>query len=614
MTTTNLLHRFLQPNPSTYNAQTREVEAVIASGSPVERRDGRGTYLEILNPGGLDVNASLNAPVLDSHNSMSVDALLGRIQSISVQNGEVHAKLRFSNSSAVLPHFEKIGDGTIQKLSIGYEVLARQNGSMNGQRTITITSWVIREVSLVVIPLDQSTGFRSQSPLNLVNGGNPMDPNQTQQPQAPQQQPVSISNENDRTQIRALAKDLEIDSAVADKLIDRGASLSDAKSDFFDVIQNRSKQQTQIRITSTQDDPETFERRAVKTLIKRMGGELDKDDKEAGAIRPLMGRTIGDLAIEHLQRNGEDVRGVTPSLVWEKRSGSLTTTDFPKLLVESSNRILLDAYTASMTGLKQLCTRRDLADFRQTDAVRLSEMGRLEELAEGGEITATSRDEESEKMQLKTYARKIELSRKMLINDDLMAFGSMVRDCGNASAQTEADKLADRINNPGNLADGNPVFELKSARSGKGRGNVTSGSVLTVEYDLGKPRQALRERKSLDGKTILGLRPSHLLVASNLETIGEKLLADLMPDQVSHANPFSGQLMLVVEPRLTENSAYMVAMPMDAPSLAYGYLSSRPMAQIEQDEDFSTLSMQWRVVLDFATAWLGWRGWQKLQA
>ncbi|MYA41313.1 MAG: hypothetical protein F4Z31_06140 [Gemmatimonadetes bacterium] len=613
MTTTNLLHRFLQPNPSTYNAQTREVEAVIASGSPVERRDARGTYIEILNPGGLEVERSINAPVLDSHNSMSVDALLGRIQGISVQNGEVHAKLRFSNSSSVLPHFEKIGDGTIQKLSIGYEVLSRQNGVTNGQRTITITGWVIREVSLVVIPLDQSTGFRSQQPLNLINGDRNMDPNQQQpQNQTPQQQP--ISGENDRTQIRALAKDLEIDSAVADKLIDRGASLSDAKSEFFDVIQNRSKQQTQIRVTSTQDDPETFERRAVKSLILRMGGELEKDDKEAGAIRPLMSRTIGDLAIEHLQRNGEDVRGVTPSLVWERSAGSLTTTDFPKLLVESSNRVLLDAYMASMTGLKQLCTRRDLSDFRETDAIRLSEMGRLEELAEDGEITATSRSEESEPMSIKTYARKIHLSRKALVNDNLMAFGSMVQDCGNAAAQTEADLLSDKINNPGNLADGRPVFELSTARSGKGRGNISAGSVLTVQYDLGTPRQALRERKSLDGKTILGLRPAYLLVASNLETIGEKLLAAIQPDEVQHANPFSGQLMLVVEPRLTADSAYMVAMPMDAPSLSYSYLSSRPMVQIEQAEDFSTLAMKWRVVLDFGANWVGHRGWQKLQA
>ena len=606
-----IINRFLQPNPSSFNPQTREVEAVVATSSPVQRRDSRGPYVEIFDPAGLQVNESTNAPVVDSHNAMSVNALFGRVQKILVRNGEVLATLKFSNSSDVLPVFEKIGDGTIQKLSVRARVFRTKSGNLNGQRTITATDWKIDEVSLVVIPADFSTSFRSQSPLNLINGDRNMDPNQTQQ-QTPQQQP--ISGENDRTQIRSLARDLEIDSAVADKLIDRGASLSDAKSEFFDVIQNRSKQQTQVRIVSTQDDPETFERRAVKALILRMGGELEKDDKEAGAIRPLMSRTIGDLAIEHLQRNGEDVRGVTPSLVWERSAGSLTTTDFPKLLVESSNRILLDAYTASMTGLKQLCTRRDLSDFRETDAIRLSEMGRLQELAEDGEITATSRSEESEPMSIKTYARKIHLSRKALINDNLMAFGSLVQDCGNAAAQTEADLLSDKINNPGNLADGRPVFELSTARSGKGRGNISAGSVLTVQYDLGTPRQALRERKSLDGKTILGLRPAYLLVASNLETIGEKLLAAIQPDEVQHANPFSGQLMLVVEPRLTADSAYMVAMPMDAPSLSYSYLSSRPMVQIEQAEDFSTLAMKWRVVLDFGANWIGHRGWQKLQA
>ena len=36
--------------PATFNREARSVEATIATNAPVERRDGRGPYLEILDP------------------------------------------------------------------------------------------------------------------------------------------------------------------------------------------------------------------------------------------------------------------------------------------------------------------------------------------------------------------------------------------------------------------------------------------------------------------------------------------------------------------------------------------------------------------------------------
>ena len=66
------------PRPSTFDPQSRTVEAVIASASPVQRADGRGTYLEVLDPAGLDLAASRGASVLDSHMQHGLDAVLAR--------------------------------------------------------------------------------------------------------------------------------------------------------------------------------------------------------------------------------------------------------------------------------------------------------------------------------------------------------------------------------------------------------------------------------------------------------------------------------------------------------------------------------------------------------
>ena len=421
-------------------------------------------------------------------------------------------------------------------------------------------------------------------------------------------QTKGISGETDRTQIRALARNLEIEPEIADKLIDSGATLEVAKAKFFDALQTRNG--PKIEITSTQDDPKTFERRVGKALSVRMGLPLDEKDNEAGAVKELMNRSIGEIAIEFLNKAGLETRGTTPTRVFEKRS--LTTSDFPKLLESAGRDVLLQAFRGAESGLKQVCTRRDLPDFRPVEAIRLSEMGRLLPLAEDGEIVASSRDESGETMAITTYGRKIEISRKALINDYLGGFGNEVREFAVEAARTEAILLAEKINTPGSLSDGNPVFELGSARANKGRGNITGGHAFAVGYDLGTPRQALRERKSLDGKTILGLRPAYLVVASNFETIGEKLLTDISPVEVQNANPFAGAIKLLVEPRLDRDTAYLVAMPSDSPSLSYSYLESAPGPQIRMRENFNTLAISYRVVLDYGANWIGWRGWQKI--
>ncbi len=388
-----LLKRFANTSPATINTQTRTVEAVIATDTPILRRDTRGEFVEILLPGGLALETARDKPILDSHKQDSINALLGRITQVRISEGQVIAELKFSSSADVSPVFEKIADGTIKAVSVGYEVLERQTGNQNGRRIVEVRRWRIGEVSLVSIPADSNTGFRSknrgkkkmETELNLNDDG-----------LETRSKTKGISGETDRTQIRALARNLEIEPEIADKLIDSGATLEVAKAQFFDVLQTRNG--PKIEITQTQDDPKTFERRVGKALSVRMGLTLDEKDKESGAVKELMTRSIGEIAIEYLNKAGEDVRGTTPANVFEKRSASLTSSDFPKLLESAGQGVLMAAFRGAESGLKQVATRRDLSDFCPQDAIRLSEMGRLQPLAEDGEIVASSRDESSESL------------------------------------------------------------------------------------------------------------------------------------------------------------------------------------------------------------------------
>ena len=65
--TITLEHRDAIPRPRTFDPEAMTIEAVIATTTPVRRRDQRGEYLEILDPAGLDLGITRGASVLDSH-------------------------------------------------------------------------------------------------------------------------------------------------------------------------------------------------------------------------------------------------------------------------------------------------------------------------------------------------------------------------------------------------------------------------------------------------------------------------------------------------------------------------------------------------------------------
>ena len=245
--------------------------------------------------------------------------------------------------------------------------------------------------------------------------------------------------------------------------------------------------------------------------------------------------------------------------------------------------------------------QRSLSNFKSATSIRLGEMGRLEELPESGEITATSRAENGESMKLATYARGLTISRQTLIDDDLGMLGDMTAAFGEAAAQTEADIFVSLATSNPNLSDGTPVFDAT-------RGNLAAiGVALGDAGDqqaLEDARKAMRATKGLDGKTLVNVTPKYLLVGPELESHAERLLASIYPATTDDANVFGSKLSLLVEPRITDSSWYVFADPARLAALQYGYLSSAQGVQIQRAEAWSTLGMKFRAWLDFGAGWL----------
>jgi hypothetical protein len=284
------------------------------------------------------------------------------------------------------------------------------------------------------------------------------------------------------------------------------------------------------------------------------------------------------------------------------RAAMHTTSDFPQLLISTGNRTLMATYQAAQSPVKTTLARQStLADFRPGTRLKLSDIGTLGKVSESGEITHTSRAEASESYALDTYATQFAISRKALINDDLGAFRDWGATAGRMAAETEANLLL-------NLLLSNPTMnEDSTALFHSDHGNLASGSALEIAA-LDAARKAMRGMKALDGKTPINATPRYLLVGPELETTAEQILASIYAATVADANPFTGRLTLLVEPRITDSSFYIFADPAVLPVLEYSYLSSAQGPQMASREGWDVLGMEFRVVLDFGCGAVDWRG------
>ncbi len=572
--------------PNSFDPETRTVSAVVATATPVQRRDARGPFLEILTADTLDLSAVAELPVLDSHRTSSVRDQIGRVRSIALEDGVVVAVLELTSAEDAAPIVQRIADGTVSGVSIGYRVTGWAEKSTPQGRVKTPTRWWIIEVTLTSNPADPAARLRQKG--NVM----PQEVIETPTPEEAEAQR--------RSEIRGLVREHSLAPELADQLIDQNADMTAAKAAILDAKEEKRRSQPVIRTHApANDDPAVIRDRQAEALHVRMAGGEPKPE-----VRSYMAMSVLDMARDSLARVGVSTRGMTPDEVFT-RAGEHTTSDFPTLVSNAMNKTALSSYQAASSPLKSLGRQRSLSNFKTATSIRLGEMGRLEELDESGEITATSRAENGETMQLSTYARGITVSRKLLIDDDLGMLGDMTAAFGEAAAQTEADILVAMLTGNPNLSDGTPVFHSD-------RGNIAaSGVALTAasaSAAISTARLAMRGFTGLDGQSLINVQPKYMLTGPQNETAAEQVLAAIYPATTDNVNVFANKLSLLIEPRITDTSWYIFADPARLATFQYGYLSSAQGVQIQRAEAWSTLGLKFRAWLDFGAGWLDWRG------
>lgn len=579
---------------TSFNAEARTVDVVLATDTPVRVRTWEGTYDEILtiSPAAIDTTRLDSLALLDSHDRYSgLASRLGGIVpgSLRFEGGKAIVTAKISRNEGGQALFDDLEDGHVLPASVSFRPIeqTRTEPSPGGVATVNVIRWMPLELSIVSVPADPAATTRSEQEHNPTEG-NPM--------------PVAERN----TQIRAIAETAGLDRAWADEQIDAEVTVDQARAAAFEAMRARGAAAATIRAPhndTTMDNPEA----RVRAMGEALYARATPGHQVSDPARQFVGLGTVDHARAALTRAGVSLAGLSPAQIVDRALH--TTSDFPLLLGDSVGRSLQQAYTAAPSGLKRVGRQTTATDFKEKHKLQLSEAPRLEKVNESGEFKSGTFKEEKQSYRLATYGKIFNISRQALVNDDLNAFMDLSRRMGQAAAATEAQLLVDLfLSNAGGgpkMGDGKNMFHAD-------HNNLLTGAAFAVSA-LGVARAKMRQQVGISGE-LIAVEPKFLIVPATLETTAEQeLRTTFYPDSSNKAATESmRQLDIVVEPRFTDATAwYLAADPASCDGLEYAYLQGEEGVQVETKSGWEVDGVSVKARLDFGASFVDFRSFMK---
>lgn len=580
--------------PASIDAQARTAEVVWSTGAGVRRRDLSGPYEERLSlaPDAVDLSRLIRASVLDAHRQDAVRDVLGTVRSASVDGSQGVALVQFSARPEVEPVWQDVVSGILRHISVGYTVEQWAESLDKGVRVLTAIRWTPIEISLVPTPADPGAHIRMEERMPEAA---------TTIPEGDGVHTRAAIN----AEIRSVARVAGLGQDFVDGMIDRDASADEARRAAFAELAQRSNapirtEQVRVEHVASHDDPDARAREMGEALYAR----INPSHALSEPARRYAYSTCAEMARELLSLRGHAITGLSPAAMVTRALH--TTSDFGIILGDTVGRTLRAAYQAAPSGIRQLGRQTSARDFRAVNKIMLGEAPLLEKLGEHGEIKAGTMAEAREAYKIETWARKIGITRQVIVNDDLSAFSDLARRMGQGAAETEARLLVELVEaNSGNgpkLSDNKPLFHAD-------HGNKAGAGAAISDTTLSAARLALRTQKGIEDR-VIRVTPKYLLVPPALETEAERWLASVAAAKAADVNPFAGSLTMVVEPRLSSASRwYVTADPSEIDGLEFAYLSGAEGPQVESKSGWDVDGVEIRVILDFGAGFVDHRGW-----
>lgn len=412
------------------------------------------------------------------------------------------------------------------------------------------------------------------------------------------------------SQITELARQFGFTPDQVQPMIARGLTVSQAQTSILITLAQR---QQSINGSSGDNTVDTNRQKAraniEAAILHRAAPGKHKLPNEA---REYRGHTMIDLAREAIQMAGGNTRGMDRSEIarvalnvagtsQQRAAGMHSTSDFPMILGNTINRALRAAYDELEQTWRPLGRQNNFQDFRARTSVALGEASRLEKVREGGEYKYGTLPEDGNTLRAEKWGKIIAYTWEMMVNDDLGAFDRIPDALARSARQTESDVVWDLFLTDRKYSDGVNVFAA-------GHGNLagTAGPLNITTLQAG--RQAMRTQKGIDKKTFVQTTPRFLVVGPLNELAAYQYTsAAYVPVNNAGINPvYNTQLVVIVEPRITDYSWYLIGDGVD--TFEWGYLDGEGGMITDTREGFEVDGVEVKARLVFGAGWVDYRG------
>lgn len=357
-------------------------------------------------------------------------------------------------------------------------------------------------------------------------------------------------------------------------------------------------------------EAEKFRAAAAESVLYRAGGDLlPKETRAKIRENPFRGHKLLDLARASLDRARVDHRRMSQMEV-VAAAFTTSTSDFPVLLENVMHKALQAAYAVTPDTWKSFCSIGSVSDFRASNRYRLGSFGNLDALTEAGEFKyKTVPDGEKASITAGTKGNLINLSRQLIINDDLGAFVGLAAGLGRAAARSiEVDVYALLAQNSGlgpTMSDSHPLFDAA-------HGNISATGAIAVSV-FEDSRVKMLSQKDVSGNDFLTLKPDVLVVPAGsggqARVINQSQYDTEVSSKFQVPNKVVGLFSAVIDtPRLSGTRFYMFADPTIAPTLEVAFLDGEQQPYIELQQGFEVDGAQYKVRIDYGTAVIDYRG------
>lgn len=523
-----------------------------------------------------------------------------------------YVEVKLSRRAGMEGLLQDIEDDLIPGVSVGYQILERTLISQaEGQPdTYRVTKWLPMEITLCDIPADATVGLgRSIETIGEVKM-------EVKTEEVKQEQPIvdvdaiksatreaAIAEERLRSsEIRIAVRSGGLDVSYADELINNGVSVDAARAEVLKKLAERTESapvSSRADIITLVDETETRRELMTESVMHR----ANPGTKISDGARQYAGLNLVDLARECLETKGTKTRGMDKmQMVGRAFEG---TSDLPNILANVANKSLRMAYEAAPRTFTPWARQASAPDFKLMSKMVLSDAPALEAVTENGEFKRGAVTDGKETYQLATVGKIIGLTRQAIINDDLNALTRIPAMFATAAANYESDTVYGILTANAALADSVALFHAATHL------NLTSsGTVISID-SLGVAKKLMRLQKTIKNVP-MNLTPSFLIVPAALETIAWQFTSpNYFPATANAANPFTGALQVIVEPRLDANSAtawYLAANNSMIDTVEYCYLEGNSGVYIETRQGFNVDGMEIKARLDFAAKAIDYRG------